>query len=131
MSEMIMDSLDTTDRPADMDNEGGMPEDLTLPPKRYEKLNVNGEDYDLRKAEDAEAAQEATKDYRQRLYDGELDEYEDRITEPGNGGRIRLWYDELRAQLATDFHDGKHTLTYDQQHDEAQRIMNIRMQQNR
>ncbi len=124
-----MEVLDSGDRPQDMDDEGGMPEDLTLPPKRYERLEVNGEEYDLRKAEETEAAQEATENYRKDLRMGELDEYEDKPTEPFGGGRSRLFYDELRTKMANDYHEGKHDLSWDEQHEECQRIIKIRAAQ--
>jgi len=124
-----MDTIDEGDRPTDMDNEGGMPEDLTLPPKRYEKLEANGELYDLRKPQEAREALEATQDYREDLREGELEIYEDKPTEPFGGGRTRLFYDELRAKMAHDYHEGKHDLSWEQQHEEAQRIIKIRATQ--
>lgn len=124
-----METLDDGDRPDNMDDEGGMQQDLTLLPLRYEKLEVNGHEYDLRKADEVEDAQEALEDYRQQLREGELDEYEGKLTEPWGGGRSRLLYDEVRAKMAADFHDGKHSLTYEQQHQEAQRIIKIRATQ--
>jgi len=122
-----MDSLDEGNRPTDMDDEGGLAEDLTLPPKKYEKLDVNGQEYDLRKRNEVHEAQEATEDYREDLRYGELDEYEEKSTEPFGGGRSRLFYDELRTRMACDYHDGKHDLSWEQQDAECKRIIKIRI----
>ena len=131
MSDLLidMDSLDEGDRPDNMDNDGDMEPDLTLPPLRYEKLEVNGHEYDLRKQDEVEDAQEALEDYREQLRNNKLDEYEGKLTEPWGGGRSRLLYDEVRAKMAMDMHEGKHNLSYEQQHQECQRIIRIRAAQ--
>jgi len=101
-------------------------EDLTLPPLRFEKLEVNGEDFDLRDPTQAQQAFEKTIKCRQELRSGDLTEYEGKSLELWHGGRSRLFADELRSKLACDFHEGKHTLTWEQQAVEADRIQEIR-----
>ena len=100
-------------------------DDLTLPPMRFEKLVINGEVFDLRRPHHALEALERTEDFRKALNDGELDEYEDKPTEIWGGGRSRLRYDQLRAKVACDFHNGEHTMTWEQQNDEVHRIQEI------
>lgn len=116
-----------------IDNDGTLPEykgeDLTLPPKRYERLEVNGEEFDLRDPENVDDALEELREYRQELRNGELDEYDGKSTDLWKGGRSELLYDEIRAKLAEDFHEGKHTLTWDEQNIEAKRIIKIRAAQ--
>jgi hypothetical protein len=116
--------LDTTDN-----NDTYQGEDLTIPPKRFEKLEVNGEIYDLRDPDNVQEAKETTHEYREQMQDNNLPEYEGRSTEIWGGGRSKLLYDELRAKLAEDFHKGKHSMTWDQQDIEAKRIIKIRAAQ--
>lgn len=124
-----MDTLNEGERPDNIDKEGGMPEDLTLPPKRYEKLDINGHEYDLRKQDDIFRAMDRASDYRQDLREGDLDEYEGKSTEPWGGGRSRLLYDEIRIKMAIDYHQGKHDISWEQQDAEAKRIIKIRATQ--
>ena len=123
------DAIDEGERPDNLDDEGGLKEDLTLPPLKSERLEAGDETYDLRKAEEAEQAQQDLRELRQQLRNGELDEYEGKSTEYGHGGRSRLLHDEVRAKLAVDYHDRKHTLSWDQQRAEADRIVQIRAAQ--
>lgn len=101
-------------------------EDLTLPPLRYEKLEINGEDFDLRNFEEVEEARNKLEDYRKELREGDLYEYEGRSTELWQGGRSRLLHDELMIKLARDYHFGKHNLTYEQMNEESLRIQSLR-----
>lgn len=91
----------------------------------YQHIEVNGEDYDLSDREEAYEARDELAEYRQQLRDGELDEYEDHPTEYRGGGRTRLLYDEVRAQLAVDYHEGKHDMTWEEQDQEAKNTQRI------
>lgn len=120
----ILDSgiiLDFNDN-GDQEYEG---EDLTIPPRRYEKLETNGEEFDLRKPKEAEEANDTAKGYREQLKNDDLSTYEGKSTEVWGGGRSRLLYDEIRTKYAIDYHAGKHTMTWEQQHFEANRAIKI------
>lgn len=101
-------------------------EDLTLPPIRYEKLEVNGEEFDLRDPTQAQEAYDRAQEFREQLREGNLIEYEDRPTELWGGGRSRLLHDELMSKMALDGHEGKHTMDYTQMNEECNRIQSIR-----
>jgi hypothetical protein len=116
-------NLDTDDDDDDDDD------DNQLPARGFEKLICGDNTYDLRNEEDAEKALDDVSATRAAIQNGDLKEYEGRSTEPGEGGRARAWYDQIRAQEAVDFHDGKHTMSWAQQHDEAQRIIQQNAQQ--
>ena len=88
-------------------------------PSVYTELEVNGEEYDLADPEEAKQAQEDTKRYREELKHGDLYEYEGRGTSWGDGGRKQLLYDEVRAKMAVDYHEGKHDMTWKEQHERA------------
>lgn len=104
-------------------------DDLSLPPQRYEKLEVNGETYDLRDARQAHEAQKVMDDYRARVRKGEIFDYEGRSTKMWSGGRSRILYDEIRTDMAVDYHEGGYDISWEQQHQEAQRIIKIRAAQ--
>lgn len=101
-------------------------EDLSLPPLRYEKLEVNGQVYDLRDAREAHEAQKVMDDYRMRVRKGEVFEYEGKSTKMWSGGRSRILYDEIRADMAVDYHEGNYDVSWEQQDQEARRIIEIR-----
>ena len=97
----------------------------------YHHLQVNGVDYDLTDADDAQAANDRVRQYREQLKADDLDQYDDKSTDWGQGGRSELLYDELRSKMAVDYHRGLHELSWDDQHHEAERIIGIRAQQTR
>lgn len=116
--------LDTTN----LDYDG---DDISLPPLGFERLHINGESYDLRDPGEVDKALDRVHHFREQLQNGDLDEYEGRSTDYGNGGRARLFHDELRVKFAEDFHEGKHDLTWEQQELESQRLIQIRASQTR
>lgn len=95
----------------------------------HSTLDANGHQYDLTDPSQAKQAVQDTAQYRDALRAGKLSQYENHSTDYGGGGRSHLLYDQARAKLANDFHNGEHTMTYDQQHIEAQRIVHIRATQ--
>ena len=102
-----------------------------LPPRGFEKLICGDNVYDLRNKDEATEARLETAEARQQLRDGQLVSWEGKSTDFGEGGRSRLLYDEVRAQMAVDKFDGKHEMTYQQMHEEAQQIVALRAQQAR
>lgn len=99
--------------------------------KPYTNLSVNGQDYDLEDPDDAQAANDRVRQYREQLKEHDLSTYDDKPTKWGGGGRSELLYDELRSKLAVDFHRGLHDLSWTDQHKEAERIVGLRAQQTR
>ena len=49
----------------------------------------------------------------------------------GIGGRSELLYDQVRARLAVQYHEGKHNMTWEEQHDAAEKVVRIRAIQTR
>jgi hypothetical protein len=94
--------------------------------ENYAELDVNGQAFDLTSKENAEQALSVIRDYRQQLKNNALDEYEERSTEFGKGGRSKLMYDELRADLAVRYWNGEHQLDWEEQHEAAENIRSIR-----
>jgi hypothetical protein len=99
--------------------------DLTLPPYRYEALNINGTMFDLRIPTEIQKAKQLLTEYRADLRTGELDKYEGKSTELFSGGRSKLRYDELRIQIAEDGCKGKHSLEFEEQHQEVKRLQEL------
>lgn len=89
-------------------------------------LEADGDSYDLKDPEQAEKAFDELEGRREALRRGELDKYEGESTDWGQGGRTRLLYDELRAKLAIDYHEGRHDLNWEEQSTEADRIRKVR-----
>jgi len=96
--------------------------DLTVPPYRYEKLEIDGHSFDLRNPSDVDDALNTIQDYQQQMKDGELLEYEGKSTELFGGGRSRINYDAIRVKIAVDYHKGLHSIDWQDQHFEAKRI---------
>ena len=94
-------------------------------------LEVNNDTYNLKDPTQAQEALDNLKDYREALRRGELNEYEGKGTKYGDGGRTRLLYDELRAKIAVDFHNGHHDMDWEEQSTEADRIRKVRAIQTR
>lgn len=85
-------------------------------------LEAGDQQYDLTDTDEASQALTDIKQKRQALRAGELDEYEDTGTDMWVGGRTRLLYDEVRAQLAVDLHEGEHDMTWEEQSEAADDI---------
>ncbi len=96
-----------------------------IPTKPF-MLHVNGDLFDLRNPDDVNDLQEQVRSYRNDLRGEDLPKYEGRSTEWGGGGRARLLYDQVRADLATEFHSGRHTMNWKAQHQEAMDVVRIR-----
>lgn len=82
-------------------------------------LEAGEKQYNLSRADEAEQALEEIKAKRQALKDKDLSSYEDISTEYGVGGRTRLLYDQVRAQLAVGFHNGEHDMSWEEQSEAA------------
>ena len=95
--------------------------EINYPPYRFEGLNINGERFDLRNPQDVERGLEQVKEYRKLLNSDQLDKYDDKNTKRFGGGRSNLRYDEIRLKMADDYHQGKHSMSFDQQHSETKR----------
>lgn len=91
-------------------------------PYRFESLNIDGTKFDLRLSEDVEEGIKELNQIEKLVNEGDYLEYEGKSTETFGGGKNKLEYDKVRLKLAKDFHDGKHQLSFDQQHQEAKRI---------
>jgi hypothetical protein len=104
---------------------------VQLPPQNFEKLVCGDNTYDLRDDDQAEDALNEANQKRNDLNNNQLAEYEGKSTEFGEGGRSRLLYDQVRAQMACDYHEGKHDMTFQQQHEQAQQVVALRAQQAR
>lgn len=89
-------------------------------------LEVQDYQFDLSNPSQAQKAFDFVLFQRQALKDGNLDNYEGKSTDFGGGGRTALLYDQLRAQMAVDFHKGKHDMSWAEQSTEADRIRSIR-----
>lgn len=95
---------------------------IHYPPYRFEGLTVNGEKFDLRDPSSVQEGLNQVKEYRKLLNSNQLDTYDNKSTEMFGGGKSNLRYDEIRLQIAEDYHKGKHFLSFDEQHQEAKRI---------
>jgi hypothetical protein len=116
----------STDPSASIDNDNQEDEVVD-----YSQLEVQDQTFDLGSKEGAEQALATIQGYRQQLRDNNLSEYEEKSTEYGRGGRGRLMYDELRADLAVRYWNGEHQLDWQEQHDAAENIKSIRAIQSR
>jgi hypothetical protein len=95
----------------------------------FSKLEVNETEFDLSTKEGAEDALNTIREYRAQLKNNNLEEYEDKSTDYGQGGRSRIMYDELRADLAVRYWDGEHQLDWEEQHEAANNIKAIKAAQ--
>lgn len=105
----------------DHDDEYG----AALPDLSY-MLHANGDTFDLRDPDQVVDLLEQVKSDRNDLVNGDLPKYEGRSTDWGGGGRARLLYDQIRADLATEFHSGRHHMPWEEQHSEAMKVVRIR-----
>lgn len=88
-------------------------------------LSANGDLYDLRDSDQVNTLQESMKSYRNDLINGELKTYEGHSTEFGKGGRARLLYDTERSNLAEEYHEGRHNMSWSEQSQEAMKVVRI------
>ena len=94
-------------------------------PIRPHMLHANGDIYDLRNSDEVNDLQEQVKADRNELREGTLKKYEGRSTDWGGGGRARLLYDQCRVDLAQEYHEGRHSMEWKDQHQEAMKIVRI------
>jgi len=94
-------------------------------------LNANGDLFDLRDPDQVNTLQEIMKSYRNKLVNGELKTYEGHSIEFGKGGRARMLYDVDRIDLAEGYHEGRHNLSWDDQHEESMKVVRIVAAKNR
>lgn len=113
------DLLDDDDQDDDDDYGAAIPENPFM-------LHANGDLYDLRDSDQVTDLQEQIRSDRNDLNSGELTKYEGRSVEWGGGGRARMLYDQVRADLACEWHAGRHTMSFEDQHQEAMNIVRIR-----
>ena len=97
---------------------------LAVPGKPY-MLHADGDIYDLRDVDQVGDLQEKVKSDRNDLRAEKLAKYENHSTDWGKGGRARLLYDQVRADLATEYHEGRHNMSWQQQHEEAVKVRRI------
>jgi hypothetical protein len=95
-------------------------------PEKPFMLHANGDSYNLCDPDQVVDLQESVKSDRNDLMADQLPKYEGRSTDWGGGGRARLLYDQVRADLAAEWHSGRHTMSWTEQHNEAMNIVRIR-----
>ena len=100
-------------------------------PTHPHMLHANGDIYDLRDSDQVMDLQEQVKSDRNLLNREELPKYENHSTEWGGGGRARLLYDQVRADLAGEYHEGRHNMGWKEQHQEAMQVVRIVAVKNR
>jgi hypothetical protein len=113
----MMDADDNDD-----DDDHGDEYGAALPTKPF-MLHAAGDVYDLRDCDAVNDLLESVLLHRAKLNSGNLKTYEGHSTELGGGGRARLLYDSVRADLAEDYHSGRHNMNWDLQHAEAMRAV--------
>lgn len=119
-----MEELDSDEEPDEGEqasaNEYGVaiPEDPSM-------LHADGELHDLKDPDQVIDLIEQLKARRADLNRGELPKYEGRSTDWGGGGRSRLLYDQVRADIAQDYHEGSHSITWKGQHQKAMTVVKI------
>lgn len=97
----------------------------------YQVLEAGDEVYDLSDKDEAYEAEDYLRQKREALNNKQLLQYEGKATQFGVGGRSELLYDQVRARLAVRFHEGKHNMTWEEQHESAERVVRIRAAQTR
>jgi hypothetical protein len=122
-AEAAEDILENQDEAEDRDPEDeasnkALPSDPSM-------LYADGEVYDLKDPDQVSDLQENLQAKRNDLKAGQLKRYENHSTEWGGGGRSRLLYDSVRANLAQQYHAGEHDMTWQEQHEEAEKVKRI------
>lgn len=110
-----LDDLDDSDD----DDHNQTDEYGTTLPVDLHQLHADGDLYDLRDPDQVLGLIEHLKDIRFKLNHGELKYYEGVSTDWGEGGRARLLYDQLRADLALARHAGKNIESWVTDHTDA------------
>lgn len=94
-------------------------------------LDANGDLHDLKDPDQVNDLVEELKEARFKLHNGKLKTYEGKSTDWGGGGRSRLLYDQVRVDLASDYHSGKNDMSWQEQHEEAMQVVKIVAVKNR
>ena len=85
-------------------------------PHRFEGLTVDGIKFDMRDPSQVQEAKTLLQQYRIDLNNGNLLKYDGKSTEIFGGGKSNLRYDEIRVQIAEEYHQGKNSLSFEDQH---------------
>lgn len=110
----------------EMDDIGEQPD---IPEFRI--LEAGDQVYDLADETEARQAEDMLQQKREALNERQLLQYEGKATQFGLGGRSELLYDQVRARLAVRYHEGKHDMTWEEQHDAAEKVVRVRAIQTR
>lgn len=97
----------------------------------YKILEADDLVYDLADENEARQCEEALQEKRQQLNERQLTQYEGKATQFGIGGRSALLYDQVRARLAVQYHEGRHDMSWEEQHEAAEKVVRIRAIQTR
>ena len=114
---------DTFDKLDDIGETDNIPE--------YRMLEAGDKIYDMSDEAEARKAEDYLKQKREALNSKQLLQYEDKATQFGLGGRSELLYDQVRVRLAVRYHENKHDMTWEEQHEYAERVVRIRATQTR
>jgi hypothetical protein len=123
--------LDDADDDDDDDTDPKIDEYGAAIPSQPYMLHANGDIYDLRDPDQVNDLQEQIKSDRNDLQIGELPKYEGHSTDWGGGGRARLLYDQVRVDLAQEYHEGRHHMSWTEQYQEAMKVVRIVAVKNR
>ena len=126
----ILNDADEDDDDSDPDDQDDDEYGATIPTKPY-MLHAGRDIYDLRDSDQVNDAMEQIKSDRNELQLGNLKTYEGHSTEWGGGGRARLLYDQVRIDLAQEYHEGRHGMGWEAQHHEAMKVVRIVAVRNR
>ncbi len=113
-----MSDISTTETQDNMDNN----DDIVNP---YQELQVEDKSYNMNNLEEVKQAKQVVEERRKQLQNDELTEYENKSTIMGKGGRSQLLYDEKRIQLAEQYHNSKHDMTWEEQNEVAQDTVTV------
>jgi len=114
----------------DEDGDGQDPEEeadaygAAIPTKPH-ILSSDGDIFDLRDYNSVNDLKEYLMSKRNELREGTLSKYENHSTDWGGGGRARLLYDQVRVDLAQEYHEGRHGMSFLDQHQEAMKVIRI------
>jgi hypothetical protein len=110
----------------DMDDVG---EEASI--QEYRMLEAGDQIYDMADETEARQLEDILQQKREELNERQLLQYEGKATQFGLGGRSELLYDQVRARLAVRFHEGKHDMNWEEQHEAAEKVVRIRAIQTR
>lgn len=94
-------------------------------PQDPSMLHADGDLHDLTDSDQVIDLVEQLKSIRAKLKLDELNKYEGKSTEWGGGGRSRLLYDQVRANLAQEWHEGRTSMSWENQHQEAMKVVRV------